>query len=283
MKRFVVAVAAVLFVAWLGCGNGSGGGGGDGGSGPPQDKAWVRFGNLSPDAPPVDLCVRPSGTQSWGSPVLAGNGLDAGITFPAMTRVIYIDPGTLDFRTVAPGSGCTTPIGPDLMAQTINAHGTYTITAVGQLAPGAEGPYSVQQYIEHQDPPASGKARFRFTNVVPNSAPLADGVSGPLPDGGTFLWLSEAEMPFRWNAAGTGIIDGYQDIDPNPALPLTLRLAPPQQNPDLFTAPVNFRVGVITAVWAVGLFGGTGDQRVGYFICDEIPAAQGGQTNCARE
>ena len=135
------------------------------------------------------------------------------------------------------------------------------------------------QYIEHQDPPAAGKARFRFTNVVPNAPPLADGVT----DGGTFTLLTEAEIPFRYNAAGTGIIDGYQDVDPNPALPLTIRLAPPQQNPDLFTAPVNFRAGVITAVWTIGLFGGTGDQRVGYFICDEIPAASGGQTTCSRE
>ena len=46
---------------------------------------------------------------------------------------------------------------------------------------------------------------------------------------------------------------------------------------------MNFRAGVITAVWTIGLFGGTGDQRVGYFICDEIPAASGGQTTCNRE
>jgi len=282
MKRFVVAVAAVLIVAWIGCGNDSGGGGG-GGGGPPQNKAWVRFGNLSPDGPAIDLCVRSTGTQSWGSPVLGKNGFDAGIAFPAMTKIVYIDPGTLDFRAVAPGSDCSTPIGPDLTAQTINAHGTYTITALGQMAPGAAGPYQVIQYIEHQEPPAAGKARFRFTNTIANSAPLADGISGNLPDGGTFTWLSEAQMPFRWNAAGTGITDGYQDIDPNPALPLTLRLAPPQQNPDLFTAPVNFPAGVITGVWAIGLFGGTGPQAVGYFICQEIPAAQGGQTNCTRE
>jgi hypothetical protein len=280
MKRFVMMVAAILTVGWLACGNDSSGGGG--GNGPPQNKAWVRFGNLSVDAPPTDLCVKTSGTQDWGSPVLGKNGVDAGLAFPAMSKVIYIDPGTLDFRAVAPGGDCSTPLGPDLTAQTINAHGTYTITAVGQLAPGSAGPYQVIQYIDHQEAPAAGKARFRFTNVVANSAPLADGVSGNLADGGTWTWLTEAEMPFRWNAAGTGIVDGYQDIDPNPALPITLRLAPPQQNPDLFTAPVNFKAGVITGVWAIGLFGGTGDQRVGYLMCDEVPAAQGGQTNCSR-
>jgi len=277
MKRFVVAMAAVLTLAGLGCSDDNNGGGG--GNGPPQDKAWVRFGNLSPDAPPIDLCVRQSGTQSFGSPVLRSNGLDAGLAFPAMSKVIYIDPGSLDFRSVAPGGDCSTPIGPDLTAQTINAHGTYTLTAVGEVTPGSQGPYMLIQYIEHQEPPATGKARFRYTNVVPNAPPLADGVV----DGGTFTLLTEAQVPYRFNAAGTGIIDGYQDVDPNPALPLTIRLAPPQQNPDLFTAPVNFRAGVITAVWTIGLFGGTGDQRVGYFICDEIPAASGGQTTCSRE
>ena len=147
------------------------------GNGPPQNQAWVRFGNLSPDGPAIDLCVRPSGTQSWGSPVLGKNGFDAGISFPAMTKIVYIDPGTLDFRAVAPGSDCSTPIGPDLTAQTINAHGTYTIAALGQIAPGAEGPYQVIQYIEHQDPPATGKARFRFTNAIPNSPTASRAIS----------------------------------------------------------------------------------------------------------
>jgi hypothetical protein len=278
MKRFVVALMAVLTVGWIGCGNDNGGGGNQD-AGPPQNKAWVRFGNLSPDGPPIDLCVRPSGTQDWGSPVLRKNGVDAGLGYPAMSRVIYIDPGTVDFRAVAPGGDCSTPIGQDLTAQVINAHGTYTFSAVGQLAPGAVGPYLLQQYIDHPEPPAAGKARFRYTNVVANSPPLADGTV----DGGTWVWLTEAQVPFRYNASGTGIVDGYQDIDPNPALPLTIRLAPPQQNPDLFTAAVNFRAGVITSVWTIGLFGGTGDQTQGYFICDEIPAAQGGQTNCTRE
>jgi hypothetical protein len=86
MKRFVVAMAAVLTLAGLGCSDDNNGGGG--GNGPPQDKAWVRFGNLSPDAPPIDLCVRQSGTQSFGSPVLRSNGLDAGLAFPAMSKVI---------------------------------------------------------------------------------------------------------------------------------------------------------------------------------------------------
>jgi len=281
MNWRVAVLAGVLAVAGVGCGSGSGGGGGHQDAGPPQDKAWVRFGNLAPDAPALDVCVRASGSASWGSPVLAANGVTGGLTYPAMTKVIFIDPGTLDFRTVAAGGDCSTPVGGDLTAQTINKAGTYTLSAVGQLAPGAEGPYRVQQYIDHQEAPGTGKARFRFTNVIPNAPPLANGETA---DGGTWTkQFTEAEMPFRFNASGVNIVDGYQDIDPNPALPLTIRAVPPQQNPDLYTAPINFRAGIITSVWAIGLLGGTGPLAVGYFVCDEIPAAAGGQTNCARQ
>ena len=90
-------------------------------------------------------------------------------------------------------------------------------------------------------------------------------------------------MPFRRNASGMGIVDGYQDVDPNPALPLTIRLAPPQQNPDLFTAPVSFRTGVITAVWAIGLFGGTGEQRRRLPHLRRDAGRGRRQTNCTRE
>jgi hypothetical protein len=281
MNWRVVVVAGVLTVAGVGCGSDKGGSGGHPDAGPPQDKAWIRFGNLSPDAPALDICTRPSGNANWGSPVLAANGVSGGLTYPAMSKVLFIVPGTLDFRAVAPGGDCSTPVGSDLTAQVINAHGTYTIAAVGQLAPGAEGPYRLQQYIEHAEPPASGKARFRFTNVIPNAPPIAD---GEVADGGTWaVQFTEAELPFRFTASGVGILDGYQDIDPNPALPLTIRAVPPQQNPDLYTAPLNLRAGIITGVWAIGLLGGTADQRVGYFVCDETPAAAGGQTTCNRE
>ena len=272
----------VLVAVAVGCGGSSGGTGGrpDGGSGgPPQNLAWVRFGNLSPDAPVIDVCMSPMGAGQWGSPVLAASGQAAGLAYPSMSKVTYIDAGWVDFRAVPVGGDCSTPVGQDLTAQQLDEHGTYTITAVGLLAPGSSGPYRLQQYIEHTEAPAAGKARFRFINLVPNAPPLWDGIV----DGGVWsVQLTEAEMPFRKNASGAGIVDGYQDIDPNPALPLTVRPTRPQETPDVHTGPIDLRAGVITGVFAIGLVGGTGEQRVGYLMCDEVPVADGGTTNCQR-
>ncbi|HZX40707.1 MAG TPA: DUF4397 domain-containing protein [Myxococcaceae bacterium] len=273
----------------VGCGDNSGGGGGgpDGGaSGPPQNKAWVRFGNLSPDAPPIDICVSPMDAGQWGSPVLAGAGVQGGLTYPAMSRVTYIDAGWLDFRAVAPGGNCSTPIGIDLTAQQLNEHGTYTITSVGLLNPGTTsgGPYRLVQYIEHQESGDAGMARMRFINLSPNAPPLWDGVA----DGGAWVsQFTEVEVPFKSFAAGTGaygvIYDGYQDMVPNPALPLAIRATRPQDTPNLYQGPIPLRAGTITAVWVIGLLGGTGERRLGYFLCDETPAADGGTTTCHRE
>jgi len=277
----LVLVAAVAMAFACG-GSGTGGGGGHGGGGPPQDRAWVRFGNLAPDAPALDVCVSPMGKGSWGTPLLGGSAPDGGLTFPSMSRVTYIDAGWLDFRAVARGSDCSTPVGADLTAQQLNEHGTYTITAVGLLNPGltSAGPYRLQQYIEHEEAGDAGMARMRFINVSPNAPPVWDGVS----DGGTWVQqFTDAEMPFRKNASGVGVVDGYQDMTPDPALPLSVRATRPQETPDLYRAPVDLRAGVTTAVWLVGLVGGTGDQALGYFVCDETPAADGGTTSCHRE
>src|SRR5678815_5020366 len=104
--------------------------------GAPRAAPWMGTG------PAIDICVKQSSSTNWGSPVLAANQISGGLTYPAMSKVIYIDPGaSLDFRAVAPGGTCDTPVGIDLTAQTINAHGTYTITAVGLLAAGAPKPY----------------------------------------------------------------------------------------------------------------------------------------------
>jgi len=276
------AACAVLMGIAAGCSDGGGSGGGrpdGGGGGPPQNRAWVRFGNLAPDAPALDICVSAQGTGAWGSPLLRASAPDGGLTFPSMSKVTYIDAGSLDFRAVAAGGDCTTPIGQDLTAQQLNEHGTYTIAAVGLLTPGASAAYRLQQYIEHEEAPAAGKARFRFVNVIPNAPPLWDGVV----DGGVWSQqFTEAEMPFRKNASGTGIVDGYQDIDPNPGLPLTLRATRPQETSDVYTASIEFRTGVISGLWAIGEVGGIGDQRLSYFVCDETPAADGGTTTCQR-
>ena len=91
------------------------------------------------------------------------------------------------------------------------------------------------------------------------------------------------EVPFRFFATGDGVFDGYQDVAPDPALPLAIRATRPQDNPDIFVSPVALAAGKVTAVWLIGLVGGTGPQALGYFVCDEISAADGGTTTCHRQ
>ena len=182
------------------------------------------------------------------------------------------------------GGDCSTPVGIDLTAQQLNEHGTYTITAVGLLNPGttSAGPYRLQQYIEHQEPPDAGMARMRFINLSPNAPPLWDGRR----DGGAWAVAVHrgARCPFRKSSppASRSSVDGYQDMAPNPALPLAIRPTRPQDTPNLYEAPIDLRAGTITAVWVIGLVGGTGEQRLGYLICDEASAADGGTTTCQR-
>ena len=50
----------------------------------PAGMIRVRVAHLAPDAPAVDVCVRPAGAMSWAGvrPTLAGLGVAAGLSYP---------------------------------------------------------------------------------------------------------------------------------------------------------------------------------------------------------
>ena len=81
-------------------------------------KARVRFAQLSPDAPALDVCIAPHGTGTFQGPLLtklavsAGLAPDAsapGLSFANVSAYFAIDPGKYDVRFVVAGSRTCTP------------------------------------------------------------------------------------------------------------------------------------------------------------------------------
>jgi hypothetical protein len=94
----------------------------------PTPQVSFRVAHVSPDAPPFDVCLAPTGTTAFQGPFLdafgaataAANGAPfpddggaaTGLTYGQVSAYLLIDPGTYDVRLVAAGAtSCDTPLG----------------------------------------------------------------------------------------------------------------------------------------------------------------------------
>jgi len=92
-----------------------------------ESQAFVRIAQLSPDTPPLDVCVAPHGTSSFLGPLfaqLAGqdggeDGGPPGLAFGQVTAYLTLSPGTYDVRLVAAGAlDCTFALALPVPVQT---------------------------------------------------------------------------------------------------------------------------------------------------------------------
>jgi hypothetical protein len=90
-------------------------------SGPPGP-AQVRIANLVPDAPAVDVCLKPDGLAAFGSPFVGGQGL----AYPSLSARTAVDGGTYSVRLVPGGSSSC--------ATSLNGLGDVTGLAIGEGA-----------------------------------------------------------------------------------------------------------------------------------------------------
>src|SRR5215203_2380463 len=100
--------------------------------------ARVRVAHLSPDAPAVDFCVAPAGTQEFIGPVLASVGALNGISYSKVTKYLELEPIQYDVRLVNVGaSDCSRGLGPDTTdLPALPGGGAVTIAATGKIAHG---------------------------------------------------------------------------------------------------------------------------------------------------
>jgi hypothetical protein len=74
----------------------------------------VRVAHLSPNAPAVDVCLRPASAMGFGGvrPTLASNMVAAGLSYTQVTAYLSVPAGAYVARIVAPGSAnCDTARG----------------------------------------------------------------------------------------------------------------------------------------------------------------------------
>ena len=149
---------------------------------PAEGKARVRVAHLSPDAPAVDFCLAPAGTQDFAGPVLAGAGALNGISYSKVTKYLEVEAQQYDVRLVNVGSNdCSKGLGPDATdLPALPGGSSVTIAATGKIAHGTGSTaFALRAYIDDASVGAD-EAKLRFIHASPGTPNVDIGLGGGL-------------------------------------------------------------------------------------------------------
>jgi hypothetical protein len=233
----------------------------------------VRVAHLSPDAPAVDFCAAEHDSGKFTGPVLAGNGLPAGLSYGSVTAYLTLPAAQYDIRLVAPGAtDCSTPLGgladftslPD-----IPSGASVTIAAEGLAAIGSITPLTLRAYVDDTQV-LSGMAKLRFVHASPGT-PAVDVGTG----GGALFQTLFSDVAFG-DVAATN--DGYIETVPLAGVELSAR-AHGALSDALSITPTVLPANTISTAFAIGeLSSTTAPLRV--LLCDDNGPSAGMLASC---
>jgi hypothetical protein len=162
-------------------------GGLDGDEASTVSQAYVRIAQLSPDLPPVDVCVASHGTGSFQGPLLAQLPADAsapGVAYAQLSAYLPLDPGAYDVRIVAAGASSCAPVGvvdaaawPDSFTLAALVGGAFaTLLIAGELVPAGGDPPLTVALLGDDAVLGGGAASLRAINAMPGEPSLDFGL-----------------------------------------------------------------------------------------------------------
>jgi hypothetical protein len=244
--------------------------------GGPARRARVRIAHLSPDAPPVDVCLAPTGRPFADQPLLRSLGA-TGLAYPRITTYVDLPAATYSVRVVnAIAPTCATPAIPDVAGLAVTAGLTATVAAIGDLEPSGHAandpPLRLAVYADDTAITAD-KVKLRFIHASPGTPAVDVGLG----TGAAFQRVF-ANVAFGKIAAHLPLENGY--IQTGPFIQaVTARLAGAAS--DALTVPgVTLEPGTITTAFAIG--GKTGDPHnpLRVLLCGDNRPVDGLLTSC---
>lgn len=212
--------------------------------------AHVRLAHLSPDAPPVDVCLAAAGTGAFGMPLvrtLAGSG--SNLAYAQVTQYLDLPAASYDVRVIhATAAGCDTPAIPDTANVAIAADSFATVAAIGELepsGPAAADPTLRLAVFADDVIVDSTQIKLRFVHASPGT-PMVDVGLG---SGGNFTRVF-ANVAFGNVAVHPPLSNGYVATAPI-AQAISARAS--GSNADAIVIPhVVLEAGSISTAFAIG-------------------------------
>jgi hypothetical protein len=223
--------------------------------------ANVRLGNLVPDAPAVDFCLKPQTDSAFSTPFVGG----AGLGFAALSGRADIDAGTYAVRLVpAPATNCNSVLGGlgDFNNVQFTEGGAYTLAAIGRLS-GPSGPsVALNPYADDLAAPTSG-VKLRYVHAAPEVSAVD---IGALSNNSFFPQVTNLAYPGTSNP--TYVL--YQQ--PGLVGAVFAAAAPPGSGNVILqggSQGVTIPNTSVSTLWLVGRPNQVGDARLSFLLCPD--------------
>ncbi len=231
--------------------------------------ARVRVAHLSPDAPAVDFCIAPSGTQDFTGPVLAGAGALNGVSYSRVTKYLEVEAQQYDVRLVNVGANdCSKGLGPDTTnLPPLPEGGAVTIAATGKIAHGTgSAAFQLRAYIDDSAVDA-GEAKLRFIHASPGTPNVDVGLGGGITFTPVFSNTAYGDASEYLKTAG--IRDAEVSARATGTTTDVIAIKPATLPP-----------GKIATAFAIGELAGESKQPLGVLLCIDN-AEHGLETECS--
>jgi len=230
------------------------------------ERAHVRVAHLSPDAPPVDVCIAPASTGVFDRALLKTLGSTSGLSYGDVTTYVDLPVGSYDARIVdANASDCSIGAVKDATGISVDDGETATIGAIGDLDPSgaAANDPALHLAVFADDMSANASmTKVRFIHASPGTPAVDVGLGS----GQSFVKVF-ADVVF-------GTATAYATTTPVTATPVAARLA--NQSSDALVVPdVSLAANDITTAIAIGGKTGSSTNPLGLLLCDDNAPASG--------
>jgi hypothetical protein len=231
------------------------------------ERARVRVAHLSPDAPSVDVCLAPAGSDAWGEPLLRSLG-GTGLAYSQVTTYVDLPIAAYDVRVIlATATGCEAGAVPDTNGVAVTANLTATVAAIGVLdnsGAAANDPTFRLQVLVDDAAKIASKTKLRFFHASPGTPNVDVGVGQ----------ASQFTRLFANVAFGNAGASAFLETNPLTNA-ITARLA--NAATDALSVPgVTLAADTIYSAFAIGGKTGSGANPLSILLCTDTQAPASG-------
>ena len=144
----------------------------------------ARLAHVLPTTEKIDICLRTSGSPSYGRPVFRSSGIDAkticggGLKYPNVTAPFRVPTGLVDFKVIPHGKTCSAAPLAEVTRVEVGTDLPVTVVYAGP----PEGAGSLLAMYESKTARVAQNRHARFVNAIPGSSLLwGVGAAGELP------------------------------------------------------------------------------------------------------
>jgi len=240
----------------------------------PAGTARVRVAHLSPNKPPIDVCIAARGSSTFMGPLLKPAGVAAtGLAYSQVTKYLDVPAGTYDVRIVDGGAtSCAVSLFDSTTLPALAAGGSYTVAGIGLIAADmGANQFTLRAYVDTAtaDP---ANVKLRFVHASPDTPPVTVGLGS----GAGFMpvFINVSYPNFGTSTTPASDANGFITIPP-PASPpvISARLVGGTTDALTITLPVAPPAGTIASTFAIGTSSGVTQNGLKVLACvDNAPA-----------